>query len=162
MSGINIGLSAGFGEVDEVNMLMLWRDVFELNARRPHELPRIVYWQSALSVENDVHAGFLLDFTYRRLVGKLTRLNMPARWQPHSQENMAVEQHPPVGDDEDGNSKMAVGFNHRQAMLARAKAPGRTGLRNHRSGLTSKTSAGDRRGRKPTPPEALPPTGNPA
>jgi len=82
------------------------RDVLELDAGRPNQLSRHGNRHPALSEELDREAGFLADFSNRRVVGQLVCLDVPTGREPLLQLPVPEQEHPLLRHDERGDGEV--------------------------------------------------------
>jgi len=82
-------------------------NVFKLDARREHKLPRVFNGQSARTNQPSANARFFQDFAQRGVVRQLVVLDVAAGWQPAPQLAVVVEQDAASVDDKDGDGEVA-------------------------------------------------------
>ena len=91
-------------EIDEVDMLVSGRDIFQLHAEWRAELAGMLWERerdARLAGEAGGDPGFLPDFTDCRVVWEFVWLNVASRRQPASELGVVVEQDTVVVDDKD-------------------------------------------------------------
>jgi hypothetical protein len=93
--------------VDEIDVLVIRTDVFELNPLRGEELPGVLDRECTLADEGDGNPRLLHHLSNGSVIGKFSRLDVTSRGQPHRELAVPVHQNALVADDKDGHGKVS-------------------------------------------------------